>query len=687
MKTAAIYARVSSERQREEQTIASQTAALKEMAQTQSWMVPPQWVFEDEGYSGASLVRPGLEQLRDLAAEGQIEAVLVYSPDRLSRKYAYQVLLIEELARCGVDVVFVRSPKAETPEEHLLLQFQGMIAEYERAQIAERTRRGKRHRAKAGTVNVLSGAPYGYRYIPKSDTAEAYYQVLDAEAEVVQAVFQRYTQERVSINALARELNERGVVTRKGAARWCRSTVWAMLRNPAYMGLACFGKTETVERRKITRPLRQRGGYSPRNSANRERPREQWIGIPVPPLVSEETFALAQEQLQANKRFAPRRTIEATLLQGMLVCQRCGYAYYRTSTRTSKRKLHYYRCLGSDDYRYQHGRVCENRPVRQDYLDALVWDKVLELLQDPGLIRAEIERRLEAIRNASPTKRRQGSLRKESARLQNSIGRLLDAYQEELISLEELRRRMPPLRKRQQAVESQRQALEEQVKDSQGYLRLADTLEAFLDRLRAHAETLNVIERQKILRLVVKEVLVDEDTITIRHAIPITGPSGDSGRSGGPETKSYLLRPGSHNRPLWRSTLSAHQGTVRHVHGGLQPSFDVHQHPLAVRVSPHRSHQEVPVDGIEETFDIQVEHPVLFPASLARNGQGVMRRPPGSIPIGIPVKHRFQDWFQVSPDHHLGDAVRDRWNAQRPLLPIRLGYFHPQHRRRKVAAR
>jgi site-specific DNA recombinase len=546
MKTAVIYARVSSDRQREEQTIASQTAALKEMAQAQGWMVPPGWVFEDEGYSGASLVRPGLEQLRDLAAEGQIESVLVYSPDRLSRKYAYQVLLIEELARCGVEVVFVRSPKAQTPEEHLLLQFQGMIAEYERAQIAERTRRGKRHRAKAGSVNVLSGAPYGYRYVPKSDTAEAYYQVLEPEAEVVQVVFRRYTQESISINAIARELNERGVATRTGAARWCRSTVWAMLRNPAYMGLACFGKTETVERCKITRPLRQRGGYSPRNSANRERPRDQWIGIPVPPLVSEETFALAREKLEANKRFAPRRTIEPTLLQGMLVCQRCGYAYYRTSTRTSKRKLHYYRCLGSDDYRYQHGRVCQNRPVRQDYLDALVWEKVLELLQDPMLIRAEIERRLEAIRNASPTKRRQEGLRKQSARLQNSIGRLLDAYQEDLIALEELRRRMPELRKRQQAVEAQRQVLEEQVKDSQGYLRLADTLEAFLARLQEHAETLDVIERQKILRLVVKEVLVDEDTITIKHAIPITGPSRGSDTGSGPETKSYLLRSGSH---------------------------------------------------------------------------------------------------------------------------------------------
>jgi site-specific DNA recombinase len=142
MKTAAIYARVSSDRQREEQTIASQTAALKEMAQAQGWMVPPGWVFEDEGYSGASLVRPGLEQLRDLAAEGQIESVLVYSPDRLSRKYAYQVLLIEELARCGVEVVFVRSPKAQTPEEHLLLQFQGMIADYAELGIMQ-SRTGK----------------------------------------------------------------------------------------------------------------------------------------------------------------------------------------------------------------------------------------------------------------------------------------------------------------------------------------------------------------------------------------------------------------------------------------------------------------------------------------------------------------------------------------------------------------
>ena len=154
---AAIYTRVSSDRQKEEHTIASQTAALLEYAQKHSYLVPPEWVFQDEGYSGAILVRPGLEALRDLAAQGQMVAVLVYSPDRLSRKYAYQVLLAEEFARGGVNLVFLQAPAGTTAEDQLVVQFQGMIAEYERAQIAERSRRGKRHKAQQGVVNVLSG--------------------------------------------------------------------------------------------------------------------------------------------------------------------------------------------------------------------------------------------------------------------------------------------------------------------------------------------------------------------------------------------------------------------------------------------------------------------------------------------------------------------------------------------------
>src|SRR4249920_179966 len=213
MRMTAIYARVSSEQQREENTIASQTASLIEFAKSHDLEVPQEWVVEDEGYSGATLERPGLERVRDLAAEGQIQVVLAYSPDRLSRKYAYQILLIEEFARHGVETVFVKSPQGDSAEDQLLVQFQGMIAEYERAQILERSRRGKRHRAKSGEVSVLSGAPYGYRFIRKTDQSAAYYEIDEDQARVVRQIFELYSVQGLSIGAIARLMNEQAVPT------------------------------------------------------------------------------------------------------------------------------------------------------------------------------------------------------------------------------------------------------------------------------------------------------------------------------------------------------------------------------------------------------------------------------------------------------------------------------------------
>src|SRR5262250_957372 len=242
MRMSAIYARVSSEQQREENTIASQTASLIDFARSHELEVPKEWVFEDEGYSGTTLERPGLERVRDLAAEGQIQVVLAYSPDRLSRKYAYQILLIEEFARHGVETLFVKSPQGNSPEDQLLVQFQGMIAEYERAQILERSRRGKRYRTQAGEVSVMSGAPYGYRYIRKTEEALAAYMVDEVEAGVVRRVCEWYTVEGLRIAEITRRLNREAIPPRK-ASRWERSVIWAMLRNPAYCGVACFGKT------------------------------------------------------------------------------------------------------------------------------------------------------------------------------------------------------------------------------------------------------------------------------------------------------------------------------------------------------------------------------------------------------------------------------------------------------------
>jgi site-specific DNA recombinase len=580
-KPAAIYARVSSDRQKENHTIASQTAALIEYAQTHEYSVPQEWIFQDEGYSGAILVRPGLEALRDLAAEGQIAAALIYSPDRLSRKYAYQVLLSEELSRCGVELIFLKSPAGVTPEDQLLLQFQGMIAEYERAQIAERCRRGKRHMAQRGGVNVLSGAPYGYRYVRKSDTSAAFYEVSEAEAKVVRMVFEIYTQQGLSINAIARLLNERQVATRTGKGCWERSTVWGMLRNPAYRGTACYGKTELRPRQRITRPLRQRKGLPSRDSAGHERPRTEWIEVSVPALVSEEMFALAQEQLEKNKRHSPRRTVEPTLLQGMLVCEQCGYALYRTSTQTSKRKLNYYRCLGSDGYRRLRGPVCTNRPIRQDYLDQFVWSEIIRLLDDPDLVQAEIDRRRATARNADPLRRRQEELRREQVRIDKNSERLLTAYQEGLVTLPQLRQRMPALQKQAQAAGSELQSLEMAAVDEAKYLQLAESLGDFRSKLRVRADTLDIAVRQQILRLVVKEVLVGADTITLRHSIsiPQSGPSSNgsparpSGITGSRPNPGYLLRSGS-RQPHARQRVHEPvvEGLAEHQTGGTIPS-------------------------------------------------------------------------------------------------------------------
>src|ERR1700692_4928492 len=464
MRIAAIYARVSSEQQREANTIASQTASLLKFAKSQDLEVPKEWVFEDDGYSGATLERPGLEGVRDLAAEGQIQVVLAYSPDRLSRKYAYQILLIEELARNGVETLFVKAPQGSSAEDQLLVQFQGMISEYERAQILERSRRGKRHRAQSGEVSVMSGAPYGYRYIRKNNEAPAGCAGLEAAARVVERIYEMYTVEGLSIGEITRRLNAEGIPTRKASARWERTTVWAVLRNAAYRGIACFGKTRASSRTRVMRPQRRRGVTAPTMTEGHERPREEWIEIPVPALVSEESFARAQELLWENKVRSRRRTIAPSVVQGLVSCQKCGYAFSRTSTRTTARKIHYYKCIGSDSWRKLGGPVCDNRRlVRQDLLDQIVWAEVIRLLEDPTLIQQELDRRLAAARSSDPTKKHEQNLQRELIHVGKGIERLLNAYQEGLLSIEQLRERMPGLRQREQMLRIELRAIADQV--------------------------------------------------------------------------------------------------------------------------------------------------------------------------------------------------------------------------------
>jgi len=549
--SAAIYARVSSARQKKDQTIGSQTQALRDHAAQHRLEVPPEWVFEDEGHSGATLVRPGLEALRDLAAQGCADVVLCYSPDRLARKFAYQALLIEEFTRAGVRVEFVRGPRGDTPEDQLLVQFQGMFAEYEKAQLMERYRRGKAHRARTGSVNVLSGAPYGYRYVRKSDHAGAAYEITGHEAVLVTEMFRRYADDGASIAGLARWLTGQGAPTRTGKTRWDRSVVWAMLRNPAYAGTAVFGKTMAIaESPALNRIARLQGRSVPRAVKTVDRPKEEWTQIPVPAIITQDTFERVQQRLEDNKRYASRNTKVPSLLQGLAACSACGYGYYRTSATTTSRKIYYYRCLGSDDYRYEGGRVCGNKPVRADYLDTVVWDHITGLLADPALIRAEISKRLEHARTADPVTRQRTQLQTALASAAASVTAMVEAFSEQLITIDELRARMPHLRTRETSLRAQIDALDTQLADRDAYLKLADDLEGFLAQLRGNAAATTTEERQRVLRLLVKDVLVGPQKITIRHRIPIRNRTqagrqpSEQADTEGDHTPGYPLRWG-----------------------------------------------------------------------------------------------------------------------------------------------
>jgi site-specific DNA recombinase len=528
---AAIYARVSSERQRQEQTIASQTAALRELAKQRGLMVPEELVFEDDGFTGANLQRPALERLRDRAFEGCFEVVLCHAPDRLARRYAYQVLLLEELGRGGVEVIFAKEPeRSGSPEDELLRQFQGMIAEYERAQIAERCRRGKLHRARAGAVSVLSNAPYGYRYAKRTEHADAFFEIDELEAPAVREIFDRYVERRESIVQIGKALTEQGVPTRSGTPHWGSSTIWAILRNPAYTGRAAYGRRRsTGEPAKPMRLTRQQGRRSGRYGYEHVGP-EHWLRIPVPALISEEQHALAQELLERNSRLSPRNTRKPSLLQGILVCRECGHSYYRSSTRSKAGIVHhYYRCSGADGFRRPEGRVCTAGQVRIDEVDEPVWAQVLALLENPELIKAEIDRRLQALRAEHPASHRRDGLQRDLTRAQNALRRLIDGYQEQLITLEELRARMPELRRREATLRAELEVLDTQLHDAETYLKLTETLDAFRARLTANAELLSIEQRQEIVRLVVHEVLLGDDDITVRHSIPV--PNG--GQPGG----------------------------------------------------------------------------------------------------------------------------------------------------------
>jgi site-specific DNA recombinase len=248
-------------------------------------------------------------------------------------------LLVDEFRRMGVDIVFLNRELGRSPEDDLLLQVQGMISEYERAKIIERHRRGKRHAAHVGSVNVLSGAPFGYRYISKGEAGgQARYEILHDEARVMQQIFEWIGRDRLTIGEVCRRLNKTAERTRFSKRTWDRSVVWAALKNPAYIGEAAFGKTRTEAFRPALRQQRGRPAQPRRPQRHVDAPPEEWIKIPVPAIVDTDLFKAVQQQLEENRSHARQGKRGARyLLQGLICCKACGYAYYGKAISPSSR--------------------------------------------------------------------------------------------------------------------------------------------------------------------------------------------------------------------------------------------------------------------------------------------------------------------------------------------------------------
>jgi site-specific DNA recombinase len=536
----AIYARVSSDQQAEAQTVASQVAALQERVAAEGLTLPDAMQFIDEGSSGATLVRPALERLRDIVAAGAVDRVYGHSPDRLARKYAYQVLLVDECRRAGIEGIFLNRALGQSPEDDLLLPVQGMLAEYERAKIIERHRRGKRHAARAGVVNVLSGAPYGYRYVTKyAGGGQARYESIADEARLVRQVFAWVGRDRLTMGEVCRRLTQAGEVTRTGKTVWDRSAVWGMWKNPAYLGTAAFGKTRREPLRPRLRAQRGRPLQPRRAVSTVDVPQEDWCSIPVPALVEFEVFAAVQEQLRENQRHARQSQRGAlSLLQGRVQCQQCGYAYdgKRLSPRARKgkpRAYAYYRCWGTDAYRFGGERVCHNTQVRTDLLDLAVWQQVETLLAHPERLAEEYRRRLQP--DASPQRPALVRVEEQLGKLRQGLARLIDSYAEGLLDKHEFAPRLLRLRQRIGHLDDQRRQLVDEAALHTELQLIIGRLEDFATKVHAGLAGADWTHKRDLIRALVKRVEVAQDQVNIVFRIdPYTGESD-------PEKKSLQL--------------------------------------------------------------------------------------------------------------------------------------------------
>jgi site-specific DNA recombinase len=558
--TVALYARVSTPRQTHTQTIEQQLERLRARAEECAGEQPhleESLVFRDDGYSGTTLQRPGLDALRDAVASGGVDRVLMTAPDRLARKYIHQILLLEELERFGCVVEFLDRPMSRDPHDQLLLQIRGAVAEYERTLIAERMRRGRLAKLRTGTLLPWTRVPYGYRVDPDRPRDPLGVRIDPAEGAVVQELFVRYLQPGATLQGIVAALVRDGVPTPHGRRQWSRSTLRWMLRNPVYVGQVYANRTHARpahQRQSALQPVGQQGTTLELTA------REAWLLVTtIPPLVSQEVFDQAQGKLAENRRLARRHnTTGDYLVRALVSCGVCGYA---CKGRQEPPRYAYYLCAGKVPGRPEHpdGR-CPARYIPALALDDLVWQDLCDVLTHPDSLAQALERAQAGAWLPQELQARRAQLQQGIQQVERQVERVGDAYQAGAMPLAEYRRRRQRLDDHRSALERQRQHLEAQVDQHQAVTQVMTSVEAFCQRVRPGLAHATFAQRRQLVELLIDRVIVTDGDVEIHYVIPTT-PASEHVRFSHLRTNYLLLLSpvaprwhlGAHPRPAVRT--------------------------------------------------------------------------------------------------------------------------------------
>ena len=504
----ALYARVSTQRQAQADGVAQQLDRLQAHAASQGWTVVAENIFRDDGYSGASLKRPGLERLRDRAALRHLDRVLITAPDRLARHYVHQVLLLEEITATGCQVEFLDRPMSQDPHDQLLLQIRGAVAEYERSLIAERMRRGRLRKLQAGLLLPWTRPPYGYRVDPDRPRDPAGVRCDEAEAAAVAEMFAWYGEEGRSLYGLAQKLLSDAIPPPRVKGRWNVTTLRGILTNPVYTGEVFAGRIQTAPRRLQAR--------------------EEWIPVAsIPTIVSQESFDRVQAKLAQNRQFARRNnTAHPYLLRALVSCGVCGLSCLGRCLPAGHR---YYCCRGKLSPVNSHRDTpCPSRFIPASQVEALVWEDLRQLLTDPEAIRHALERAHGGHWLPQELRARRETLRRGQVSVAQQIERLTEVYLAGVVGLDEYRRRRGDLEQRQQALAAQEQQLAAQTERQADIARLGLSLEEFSRRIRQGLDQATWEQRRQLIEWLVTRVIVTNGEVEIRYVIP-TSPAAQTG--------------------------------------------------------------------------------------------------------------------------------------------------------------